>query len=242
MIITQSWVYLDLQKTGCTFLREKLLQIFPSIGKSKSRKHSRCKDFHNGIRLMTIRDPFDYYYSLWSYGLDKRGAYHSYLKKRLKASKYDQIYSNPCPSGFQAFIHEACFRSKNDLYTRRVLKMILPKSEDRLLKSFLGNANPICPENCDKYLSDFYPNILLPTDSLSKSFHAKADSGALDRMSLPGNWKHFFPLDSGKVNASTRGSSAQLKDVIRQQCADEVKQIHLKCFLPTLLYQSSKVA
>jgi len=260
MILTKHWVYLDLQKTGCTFLREKLLEIFPQIRESQftlklkrklhktfpfmpppnTQKHRRCQKFHNGLRLMTIRDPFDYYYSLWSYGIDGRGAFYDKLKGKLSPINLAEIYGERSASCFQNFLNQAIPGGELDLYTKRVLNMILPKSESKLLECLLRKKTLLSPDFCHDNLSQYYPSVLLPTDALADYFHLMADNGKLSEMNLPSGWKNIFPLGSKKINASVYGSDLNMKQIIRQQCSDSVDLIYSNCFLPNSLYKLSK--
>ena len=74
MLLTKNWIYLDLQKTGCTFLRRNLLEIFPENIFVQTAKHSIPEIKLNIPKIITIRDPKKYYFSLWSYGIDQKGA------------------------------------------------------------------------------------------------------------------------------------------------------------------------
>ena len=240
MLQTDSWVYLDLQKTGCTFLREKLFAIFPQIQESQNTiKHRSCNKFHKGLRLMTIRDPFDYYFSLWSYGVDGYGGLQKDLKIKLSSSDYSQIYRDISVSGFQKFLNQVMANDKVDLYTERVLRMILSTKESELLQIFVNKKIAITAYTCEKYLFPYFPDVLLPTDALTKSFHEMADSGKLSPMNLPANWKYIFPLDAKRVNVSSFGSNLDKKQRMREKISDDVDSIYSRCFLPNLLYKTS---
>ena len=73
MLEFKQFVFLDLKKTGSTFLREVLLRSIEEepikAGKHKPPTVGAIKK----PSVMTIRDPHLYYHSLWSYGLDGRG-------------------------------------------------------------------------------------------------------------------------------------------------------------------------
>jgi len=244
MILTKDWIYLDLQKTGSTFLRGKLLKIFPQIPDSPefSGKHRVCGEFHNGLRLMTIRDPFDYYYSLWSYGIDGRGGFYKSMRREFSQNEIVEMYGERSSSCFQKFLTRAMPEGKLDLYTMRVLRMLLPKTKAKLFKRILSKEIILSPEFCQDKLSKYYPSVLLPTDTLSECFHLMADSGRLRQMNLPNGWKNIFPLLSSKVNTSVYGSDLEMKRFIRKQCTGSVDLIYSNCFLPDSLYRLSKVA
>ena len=81
MLETNSWIYLDLEKTGCTFLRSKLIGLFPDSEFTNSEKHMIQNFKSSRIKILTIRDPFNYYFSLWSYGLEKRGGFYHQINR-----------------------------------------------------------------------------------------------------------------------------------------------------------------
>ena len=73
MLSTSEWIYLDLEKSGCTFLRAALQQLFAPERFVNTRKHSLMSHEVALPKIMTIRCPYEYYFSLWRYGLDGRG-------------------------------------------------------------------------------------------------------------------------------------------------------------------------
>ena len=84
MLETSKWIYLDLEKTGSTFLRKKLLDIYPISEFLITKKHLPQTKKSTKIKLITIRDPFNYYFSLWSYGLERKGGvYYNLLRRNL---------------------------------------------------------------------------------------------------------------------------------------------------------------
>ena len=206
-----------------------------------TRKHSRCKKFHNGLRLMTIRDPFDCYYSLWSFGIDGRGSFYNRLKHNLSPINFAEIYGKRNASCFRNFLTQANPYGEVDLYTERVLRMILPESESKLFEHLLRKETLLSPDFCQNSLSQYFPSVLLPTDALAEHFHLMADVGNLRQMNLPNGWKNIFPLNSSKINASIYGSDLKTKQFIRQQCSDSVDFLYSNCFLPNHLYKLSKI-
>ena len=86
MFVTDRLVYLQLQKTGCTHIARLLAQICPG---EQVQKHNRLPPelrASGRIILGSIRNPWDWYLSLWSYGCGKKGA----LYKRLVARDLDR--------------------------------------------------------------------------------------------------------------------------------------------------------
>ena len=80
MLQTKKWIYLDLEKTGCTFFREKLFKIYSDEIFVEKNKHEPQKIFTKVPKIITIREPESYYFSLWSYGLDQKGGFYNLIK------------------------------------------------------------------------------------------------------------------------------------------------------------------
>lgn len=75
MLSTSEWIYLDLEKSGCTFLRAALQRLFAPECFVNMRKHSLMSHEVGLPKIMTIRHPCEYYFSLWRYGLDGHGGF-----------------------------------------------------------------------------------------------------------------------------------------------------------------------
>lgn len=75
MLEFDSFVYLDLQKSGSSFLRDKLNNIVDGEA-IQTKKHAPLRKVTDKPKIMTIRHPIFYYYSLWSYGIDGRGGFY----------------------------------------------------------------------------------------------------------------------------------------------------------------------
>lgn len=72
MFVSEKLIYLQLQKTGCTHIASLLPQF---LNGRQIGKHGQLT-FDPGERVVvgSIRNPWDWYVSLWSYGCGKRGA------------------------------------------------------------------------------------------------------------------------------------------------------------------------
>ena len=55
MLQTKKWIYLDLEKTGCTFFREILLKIYSDNIFDEKNKHAPQKNFTTVPKIITIR-------------------------------------------------------------------------------------------------------------------------------------------------------------------------------------------
>jgi len=83
MFISPKIVYVELHKTGCTHIRNLLKQL---LGGEFVGKHNQATAdlFREGrFFLGSIRDPWEWYTSLWAYGCDSKGAvFHEVTKNK----------------------------------------------------------------------------------------------------------------------------------------------------------------
>lgn len=73
MFISDKIVFLELQKTGCTHIRVLLEEL---VGGRLVGKHNQAgRDLFTGGRtfLGSVRDPWDWYVSLWAFGCHRKG-------------------------------------------------------------------------------------------------------------------------------------------------------------------------
>jgi hypothetical protein len=84
MFITDQLTYIQMQKTACTHITSLLSYLY---GGTQLRKHSAASDAQisaSDYFLSSIRNPWDWYLSLWTYGVQGHGA----LMKRLTLRQY----------------------------------------------------------------------------------------------------------------------------------------------------------
>ena len=81
MFINDQIIYLQLQKTGCTHIAQLLTEY---LGGTSAHKHGRlqCEAADRTV-IGSIRDPWDWYVSLWAYGCMGQGA----IQNRLTAGR-----------------------------------------------------------------------------------------------------------------------------------------------------------
>ena len=73
-------VYLDVQKTGSTFICAFLREC-AKLGLHHSEQHARVAEARPGtIYAISVRHPLEQYVSLFRYGLDEKGAVFSRIK------------------------------------------------------------------------------------------------------------------------------------------------------------------
>ena len=221
MLETSKWIYLDLEKTGSTFLRKKLLDIYPISEFLITKKHLPQTKKSTKIKIITIRDPFNYYFSLWSYGLERKGGiYYNLLKRNLVLC--ENIYKDKTKKNFELFLayvlNSPIINSNNwlpkglDIYSQRIMNMIVPNEQTNLFsrKSSKDEIKTLVKEH-------FIPEIIIKTESLNADFHELADSGDLEFLNLPKSWKVYFPLEEQKDNASKLSSTGFIKEKFKKE-------------------------
>lgn len=164
MLLTKNWIYLDLQKTGCTFLRENLLEIFPKNIFVQTAKHSVPEINLNIPKIITIRDPEKYYFSLWSYGIDQKGGLYEAIKIYFP-EKLDRFYINKskdCFSHFLDFVLNCSTGPRNNLSKNSFRNFLITKFNNKIEKFRKGKFHWLnkykiydeyfwIPRNCDIY-------------------------------------------------------------------------------------------
>lgn len=87
MLVSDRIIFVELQKTGCTHIHSLLAQI---VGGKRVGKHNRpgAETLASGYTFIgSIRNPWDWYISLWAYGCDGRGKlFHRLTKVRWSLS------------------------------------------------------------------------------------------------------------------------------------------------------------
>jgi hypothetical protein len=79
MYVAERLVFLQLQKTGCTHIAKLLSKLVPG---RQMAKHSRAPaGLIDGSRAVvgSVRDPWDWYVSLWAFGCGRQGALYELL-------------------------------------------------------------------------------------------------------------------------------------------------------------------
>ncbi len=96
-------VYLDLHKTGSStiaqFLKTELLA--PPDHWRKHEPPRRLSKEPGDLWLMSVRDPLDYYVSLWSFGREKR----KWVYQAFEESVRQSLYEPDDPPTFQRWLH-----------------------------------------------------------------------------------------------------------------------------------------
>ena len=275
MLKTNNWIYLDVEKTGCTFLRTKLQKIYGESHFENIQKHLPPLYKYDIPKIITIRKAESFYFSLWSYGVDSQGGFYK-LIKAFYPEKIDKFYksdSKDCFSYFldfalslpfrypkmrfsrknifsiasnlkllngpnkrkietqknyisRVFLQQKWLPDSSDIYTSRILEMLIPKSER---KGFIENLKAdFSSENLKCNLKQYLPEIILRTSSLNEDFYAYYQKNKLDFLNLPSNWQEIFPLNSVPINRS-KISSSKLKSEKLESYLSQYHRELIKC-------------
>lgn len=95
MFISEKLIFLHLQKAAGSHITHLLSQVLE--GETTKRPHAAANDelFGKGLPFIgTIRNPWQWYLSLWTYGCDNRGGFY---KKVTNACGYNKIVYNLNP-------------------------------------------------------------------------------------------------------------------------------------------------
>lgn len=79
MLIGDNYVFVELQKTGSTHIKQQLQAL---LGGRSEGKHNKPSDEQLGpdrVIIGSVRDPWSWYLSLWSYGCQRRGSLYTRL-------------------------------------------------------------------------------------------------------------------------------------------------------------------
>jgi len=95
LFITDKLIYIQMQKTGCTHIASLLSKIFDGeqIGKHNPASDKQIKT--NDYFISSIRNPWDWYLSLWTFGVQGGGGLADRLTNKIKnTSLWKEVYSD----------------------------------------------------------------------------------------------------------------------------------------------------
>lgn len=79
-VVCDKLVYLELQKTACTTIGAILEELFD--GEALPPKHGPLPEPTTKLVVGSVRNPWDYYVSLWAFGCQGRGNFHRVVTRR----------------------------------------------------------------------------------------------------------------------------------------------------------------
>lgn len=100
MVEFETFVYLDLQKTGSSFIL-RLLENFAAEKQLRAKRHAGLGADYDAAKFhfITVRDPLDAYLSLYSFGCQSEGK----LRAAMDEGELDQFYDGTL-AGFGAWL------------------------------------------------------------------------------------------------------------------------------------------
>ena len=89
-------IYIQMQKTGCTHIASLLSSLFngEQIGKHNAAPADDITQ-KDKFFLSSIRNPWDWYLSLWTYGIQGSGGLRNRLTTRNLTRSLSQTMKNP---------------------------------------------------------------------------------------------------------------------------------------------------
>jgi hypothetical protein len=113
MLEFETFAYLDVQKTGSTFI-SYFLQKFSKEKEVSYRQHRNAGDAYDPGKFyfISIRDPLDQYLSLYSFGCGGDGA----LRKKLRRRGLDDLYDSTW-KGFRRWLRFALAPENADVFS-----------------------------------------------------------------------------------------------------------------------------
>ena len=116
MYISENLIFLELHKTGCTHIRKLLHDLVPGKACGKHNQLSR-EQLSNGKKIIgSVRNPWDWYVSLWAYGCDQKGAIYSKVTRKSRIKFRGNGWKDEPWPALMTFIHS--LRRKPELWAR----------------------------------------------------------------------------------------------------------------------------
>ena len=106
MFISDNLIFTELHKTGCTHIGKLLDSLLDGI---QHGKHNLVPPqlLSSGRQFLgSVRNPWDWYVSLWAYGCGKKGLVYHLTTQTNNARKWQQCYGDSnSPAAFQDWLH-----------------------------------------------------------------------------------------------------------------------------------------
>lgn len=102
MFVSDKIVFIELQKTGCTHIQKLLSSVVEGAVIGKHNLPAEDLFSRDVCFVGSIRDPWEWYVSLWAYGCDKKGGVYE-LVTRARNLKELLVIRDPKRSGILLF-------------------------------------------------------------------------------------------------------------------------------------------
>ena len=130
MIEYKNFIYLDVYKTGSSHVVDLLKKIVPEEP-VRMKRHSSLTNLRpltwTGGKLVfsTVRNPWDWYVSLWAYGCAKKGAVYQNIADTLSRAETAALYNPEDPkASFRLWTEAVC----DPDFLNRTIQQDLPDS------------------------------------------------------------------------------------------------------------------
>ena len=228
--------YLDLHKTGCTFVREALLYS-SAISPYFNRKHSR-PIFNEPKVIMTCRSPVSLYLSLWRYGVDRKGGLYSYFASSFSPNFLDFVYQPDAINILtwlqlveSPFVLDHFFPITSKIFPcytffeLRILKLALPWFD---FWHLANRAHSKSLKSC--FLSDLMSSTsILKTNSINNDICAMISALGVERIIDIAKLESFLDNHSSPINPSISSYPSRLPDQFCDQVNQANKLIYSLC-------------
>ena len=101
MFISDKFIFLELHKTGCTHIRKILNRLLDGEFRGTHNQASPNLCNSNRVFLGSVRDPWEWYTSLWAFGCDKKGSVFKRVTRRRRSIR---------ESGWKNYLYATIFR------------------------------------------------------------------------------------------------------------------------------------
>lgn len=156
-------IYIQLQKTGCTHIAYLLRTLFNGKQIGKHNAATKKQIATTPYVISSIRNPWDWYLSLWTYGVEAKGALMNRLTQQNFKSCLKSIAAEP-QTPYKALLNEinkdptpwreVYDRTDNVASFRKWLKLVHDPTNSHLLGEGYGNTmiTDICGFMSYRYL------------------------------------------------------------------------------------------
>jgi len=87
LFISDELVFVELHKTGCTHIGKLLASLVKGVQRGKHNAPPPALLTSGRKFLGSVRNPWDWYVSLWAYGCDHKGLVYNYTTQPLQANE-----------------------------------------------------------------------------------------------------------------------------------------------------------
>lgn len=150
MLISNKFLYFQLHKTGSSFTKKVLVNLIKDIKVTKphtridfKNKEDLLHGFENKMKVGNVRNPWDWYVSLWAYGCLKKGGLYKKMttKERLTIAKLPQTIKTYLKTGVKhknSTLWENLYSDYSNKDNFRLwLKLILQKQNNTLGEGYI---------------------------------------------------------------------------------------------------------